>query len=318
MNGTTLKNRIPAVARSIALSLVAALAPSALRAQSPAEVPALDLAVAASDAVCIGRAHGVTGIRVEEVLAGTLPGDRVRIARGARLSLHNHPPFTNSLLFLKAMRDASGRPTYALLQYPGTQLRITEKRVTHVRQIVHALGLARRRAIGAVHAILTVAEATARVDATLARAALRALARRPDLVAAELMSLPGPRLAKLVHDAQLSGPLRAEATCCLAALRPGAATSAALRVLRDSATPGYGRAIAPLLVQIDRRGSASRVAALLPQARSGKRRELVRCLHAMGAAAHGELARLYADPALREALQRSMRSGKSPSRSKIR
>lgn len=286
------------------------------------QIPSLDLAYLASDAVAIGArttdAFGVDAIRVDAVLAGQVSGRTLRLAQGARTGLHVRVGRKRSLLFLQQTR-VQGRIAYKLCQHPGSLLEVDASREARVRELVAAFGLLRRGAIGTSHAVLGFAERHADTEPTLAAAALRSLARRSDLLVREASSSSMPRLENLVRNAGLPGALRAEAACCLAGVSTRQANEAVLRTLGVSASEGFGLAVAPLLVQLDRQANATRLADLLRRALPGQHGEIVRCLHAMGSAAsRRSLATLYADEALRPVLQRSMRSGKSSSRSRIR
>lgn len=288
-----------------ALALGAACLSTSACAQR--HVPALDLAFAASDLVVFGRADvdsfGRPAIRVLERIFGTESSTLLLRPGGVRLGLHERPTRTPSLLFLQKQRIGAA-VTWRVTQFSGTVIAVTPESAPRLRALVSAFALLRVEAVGSAHALLSFAEREAQRDPRLSRVALRSLARRNDIVMRESSSALATRFMNLLENFSLDAALRAEAACCLASLDERRTRRVLETLLVTGRAAGMGREIGPLFVQLTRARAEATMLGLLDRAQAGGHAEILHCLRSMQTVrSRRELARLAADPLLRDAMQ---------------
>lgn len=273
---------VRAVTSSALLGLACSSVP--LRAAQPVtqqDVPALDLAAAACPLVVIGRAlapepYGAV-LFVDEVVRGTVPAERIPLARGVRLGLHEQATREARLLFLDEVRVGAA-PAWRVSQFPGCALLAPVERRPALRALLRALDSLRLGGVGAASSVLAFAVDHAERDVELARIAMRALARRADALERDRALGLELRLASVLATTRADATLRAEAACALAALAPTRALQMCEHLLLRGEAATLGRRFAPLMI------------ALLPlEQRSALPKRLVAMLDVAGPGAPGEI-----------------------------
>ncbi|MCA8970127.1 MAG: hypothetical protein KDC95_10100 [Planctomycetes bacterium] len=288
----TMKSPLCVVALGIAMTAMPHLATSQTATSHEhttiRDVPNVDLAATHASLVVIGhethdRVHG-RAIRVLEVLRGTAPGDVLPMPGGVRLGLHEDVSQAARLLFLDAVRIGPST-TWRVSQYPGVALDARGDRPARLRTMLQGFDLLGRGIPGSAHAVLSFAEAWRVADPELASIALRALARREDVLAREQSLGIAKRFSALLENDALAPNVRAEAACALATVAPDAARERIESLLSAGKARHLGTRFGPLLVGIteiqERSAMATRVAGLLDRASPGAPGEILTCLKTM-------------------------------------
>lgn len=189
---------------------------SCLLAQHVARVtPDFDLALEASDLVVVGRIRDARTIEVREILHGVRPAGTLRLADTSRLGLHYHAPAGGAQHLLFLHRALSG---WIVTQSPGLTPAWTPSNAVALRRLIgllRALQGRRAEALQAVPGHVAFAASQSASHPELAAAALRAVARRPDL-ASGLERGSRALLNSLLADTRTAVAVRDHAARCLA------------------------------------------------------------------------------------------------------